>query len=117
MKPHHFLIAILLIVPPLSAQSPSAEKLNSWLKRFPEADTNKDGKLTADEAIAYRNEIRGNSTKSKRRDPGAPREFDVDPRWEGEQFPEDAVFRLSPEKIAKIYADQIGDPDQAITSF
>ena len=37
-----------------AARGPGAEKLEAFLKKFPESDANKDGKLTAEEAKAFR---------------------------------------------------------------
>ncbi|MDF2377577.1 MAG: hypothetical protein P1U81_15165 [Verrucomicrobiales bacterium] len=109
------LLCILLITQVAPAQSPSPAQLESWLKRFPEADTNRDGKLTVEEALAYRDKLQRG--KAKGRNPGAPREFKVDPGWEQERFPEHAVSHLSPEKIAAVYAGRIGDKWEPVTSF
>lgn len=49
------LLASLLLVAPLLAQSP--EQLAELLKRFPAADANKDGTLTLEEARAYREKM------------------------------------------------------------
>jgi hypothetical protein len=38
--------------------TPAARQLEVWLERFPEADADGDGRLTAGEAAAYR-EVRG----------------------------------------------------------
>ena len=47
---------------PLAATVASAqtkeEQLAGWLKRFPQADTNKDGVLTEEEAKAFQSRIR-----------------------------------------------------------
>ena len=52
--------------------APSEEQLARWLKRFPEADANKDGKLTLEEARTYRKKLIAARRKS---DPnrGSPR--------------------------------------------
>jgi len=43
---------------------------------------------------------------------GAPREFEVDPGWQAERFPEHAVCYKSPKEIAEIFAEtQQGDRD------
>ena len=42
----------------------SQKQLERWQKRFPEADANGDGVLTAEEAIAYRNGVSGGSADS-----------------------------------------------------
>jgi acetyl esterase/lipase len=61
---HCTLISLVLVIsfaftPLALAQNPPAaaqitdKQLEQWLKEYPEADTNKDGKLTREEAIAY----------------------------------------------------------------
>ena len=44
-------------------------KLQQWLKQYPDADTNSDGKLTIEEARAYHDRIRGDRRKAGRREP------------------------------------------------
>ncbi len=56
-----FVILALLATAPFSnaqAQQPSEEQLAQILKRFPQADTDKDGKLTAKEFEAARKQFR-----------------------------------------------------------
>ena len=67
------------------------------LKRFPEADTNNDGKLSDKEILAYRKLMRpsrGNVAKT----------FKINPGWEKDRFPENAVCYKSPEEIKELYA-------------
>ncbi|QDT36231.1 hypothetical protein [Stratiformator vulcanicus] len=78
---------------------PSQRQLDAWLKRFPEADTNGDGRLTAEEAATYRQKV----TKGRPEAGGAPRTFSVDAGWDADRFPDDAVCYLQPEEIAKLY--------------
>ena len=57
------LILIVLIVTALATSSafsqttPSVQQRANWFKRFSEADTNKDGTLTVEEADAFRKKI------------------------------------------------------------
>ena len=44
----------------------SPEQLAKWLKRFPAADTNKDGALSVDEATAFRDKMLGGKTGKKK---------------------------------------------------
>ncbi len=75
-------------------------QLARWLKQFPQADTNKDGTLTASEALAYRKKLQAKG----RTVGGAPRTFRVDPGWEQDRFPENAVCYKSPKEIAELYS-------------
>jgi acetyl esterase/lipase len=49
-------IVLSLLVTSLSAQTQD-ERLKAWLKKYPAADTNKDGVLTREEAIKYRDTV------------------------------------------------------------
>lgn len=53
------LVALLVVVPQATAQSQLEDKLKSALKRYPVADTNKDGVLSMAEARAFRAKMRG----------------------------------------------------------
>ncbi|TWT40054.1 hypothetical protein KOR42_50210 [Thalassoglobus neptunius] len=81
----------------------SDAKLKRWLKRFPDADTNQDGKLSTAEAESYIKQRQASRSKNV----GAPRVFAVDPGWKEERFPEHAVCYKSPDEIAKLYAKQL----------
>ncbi len=59
-----FVILALLATAPFSnaqAQQPSEEQLAKILERFPEADTDKDGKLTTEEIQQFRQSRQGNA--------------------------------------------------------
>jgi len=114
-----FLIYSSLLIPVAQAQSPSSQQLASWLQRFPEADANKDGTLSIDEAIAYRKALEAKTTGSgaKASRGGAPRKFAVNPGWEEGTFPEHAVSNRSPEEMAAIYAKAKGGKNPAVTSY
>lgn len=113
-----FLAFGFLLVGSLAAEAPSQRQLDQWLKRFPAADTNEDGKLTLDEALAYRDKLRGGSGKAGRnRQRGAPRNFEVDPGWDEERFPEHAMCYQSPEQIAEVYRKSLNGKGKAITSY
>lgn len=55
-------VCITLVVTMVFAQT-REEKLATWLKKFPEADTNKDGTLTEEEAKAFQNKQRREKRK------------------------------------------------------
>ncbi|QDV40549.1 hypothetical protein Enr13x_03550 [Stieleria neptunia] len=106
---------------PCQAQSvPSAKQLENWLKRFPDADANRDGTLTIEEANRYRQTLQsranrqGNAGGANR---GAPREFNVDPGWDRERFPEHAVCYLPPQQIKAIFEQSVGGKRPAVVSF
>lgn len=72
--------------------APNEEQLAKWLKQYPKADANGDGKLTVEEAQAYRKKVQvGGGAKAKRTQRGAKLTFEVDPGWEAERFPEDVL--------------------------
>ena len=106
------LSALLAVVCSLScgfAHAQYSEKqLARWLKRFPAADVNKDGKLTIAEAQKFRNKFmssRGN---------GAPKTFKVNPGWDKDRFPEHAVCYKSPDEIAELYSKQLRGKDGVV---
>ena len=101
-----FLILALLGTVSLSnaqVQPPSEARLKQILKRFPQADTNKDGKLTVKEFEAarkkFRQSLQGNARPSQT--PKASTGFDSG--WEKNEFPPHAVSLKTPEEIMAIY--------------
>ena len=70
------------------------------MKRFPVADANKDGELTREEAIAYRDKRDAAAGRPRR---GTPRSFKVDPGWEEERFPAHATCYLSAAELKSKY--------------
>ena len=109
------LVAILISQPAMAqtASPPTQQQLARWLKRFPEADANRDGKLTATEAAEFRKQMQRRRGANGRA--GAPREFQVDSRWETKDFPQHAVAFKSPEEIRKLYATVSGG--RGVTSY
>ena len=102
----------------LAFTAPPAEQLQKLLERFPKADANGDGQLTAAEAETYRRKLLskrkpGNSVRPQR---GAPRQFSINKGWEADSFPKHAVAHKSPAEIRSIYADQVGER-KAVVSF
>ena len=94
----------------------SEKQLGRLLQRFPQADTNRDGRLTANEARAYQAKMRQSAGGSNRRS-GVPREFDVDPGWQAERFPEHAVCYLPPNEIASLFAATARGNPKPIVSY
>ena len=112
------LLPVLILLGLVGTQSAAQtdEQLESWLKRFPEADLNGDGKLTQAEAAQFRGNRNQSQRGTNRQGRGAPREFSVDPGWFKDRFPEHAVSYKSPDEIRAIYAEQVGDR-KAVVSF
>ena len=93
-----------------------AERLQQLLKQFPAADTNHDGKLTWQEALAYRNKM-GAKTGSRNQGRGVPTTFEVDAGWELEKFPKEAVCYMPPSQIEATYAKVAGGKAPAVVSY
>ena len=102
-------ISSLSLCPSADAQFTDAQ-LARWLKRFPEADANQDGRLTVVEAQAYRKKLRSSRGKTG----GPPKTFKVDPGWQKDRFPEHAVCYKSPDEIAELYAQLTRGRDTVI---
>jgi len=96
---------------------PSEAQLAQWLKRFPEADANGDGRLTVEEAQAYRRKMLNAREQAGDGRRGAPREFKVDPGWDADRFPDHAVCYKSPKEIAEIYAKALGGNRNPVVSY
>ena len=104
-----FLTLLLALGVPLvgtAQEKASLEQLAKWLKRFPAADTNKDGTLSIAEATAFRDKMLGGKT-GKKKQVGAPSKFEVDPGWKAEKFPDHAICYLSPDAIKGLYPDVV----------
>jgi hypothetical protein len=91
---------------------PSDKQLAQWLKRYPAADANGDGKLTAKEADAFRRKLIAASVRRS-----VPTQFKVDPGWDAERFPDHAVSYRSPDEIAAVYEKVLDGNRKAITSY
>ncbi|MDB4863022.1 hypothetical protein OAI33_07015, partial [Pirellulaceae bacterium] len=92
-KIHRIVVFVILVLLATTVssngqiQSPSEARLAQILKRFPQADINKDGKLTAKEFEAARKQFR-QSAQGKARPAAAPKTTPaVDPGWEKDKFP------------------------------
>ncbi len=98
--------------------APAAKQLQELLKKFPAADANGDGKLTRDEAIAYRDKVSGNrNTNGRTNKPGITREFKVDPGWELERFPEHAVCYKTPAEITATFEEVTSGRQPTVVSY
>ena len=99
---------------------PSEQQLARWLDRYPEADANGDGRLTVEEAAAYRQNLvrpQGTSDREGRIDSGAPPEPKIDPGWQRDRFPDQAVCYRSPKEIATTYAKCLKGQRNPVTSY
>ncbi len=100
--------------------NPSEQQLQRWLKQFPEADTDRDGKLSIEEATAYRKNLQADRIKP--RNPpslqqGAPRKFAVDPGWDLDRFPKHAVCYKTPDEIRALFQETAAGKQPAVVSF
>ncbi len=113
---NRFSIIILLVCGGFLFAGSQEQKLARWLKRYPNADANGDGRLTVEEAAAYRQKLRSeaNSSGIQR---GTPRQFKVDPGWESDRFPDAAVCYRSPDQIKSIYAKTLPRNQNPIISY
>lgn len=98
--------------------APSEQQLKRWLKRYPEADANGDGRLTVAEVEAFRQQMRAQRGGGRQRKQGGPpRTFVVDPGWDADRFPDHAVCYRSPEEIKAIYAKLLPKNRDPVTSY
>jgi len=105
-------VLILLICGGFVFAASQGQKFTRWLERYPEADADGDGRLTAEEARVYREKLQGQATQR-----GAPRQFKVDPGWDRDRFPDHAVCYRSPQEIKAIYAKTLKDNEKAVASY
>jgi hypothetical protein len=94
------------------ADEPSEKQLAQWLKRYPKADANGDGKLTAAEVDVFRRKIIQASVRRSN-----PTQFKVDPGWDAERFSDHAVCYQLPKEIAALYEKILEGKRKAITSY
>lgn len=105
---------VLLVINSPAAGQYTDKQLQQWLKRFPKADANGDGRLTAEEADAFRR--RSKRDAAPRRSRGVVRDFQVDPGWDAEKFPAHAVCYRTPKEIAEVLAGVgAGGRDQVVS--
>lgn len=116
MKTSHCFVCLLLVsfLVPAVGRAQTPQQLARWLQRFPAADANGDGRLTIEEANAFRRQRLRNQRK---RGGGAPQEFKVDPGWQAERFPDHAICYRTPEEIAQAYADTLGSHGKPVVSY
>ena len=98
-----FLVSMAFSTDCWGQAAPTKQQLEKWLKRFPAADTNRDGELTIEEATAFRTKMRSGRANARGSAKGAPRQFKVNPGWELPRFPDHAVSYKSPDEIKAIY--------------
>lgn len=106
----------LLLGSQLANGQVSDQQLERLLRRFPAADRDGDGRLTMDEARAHRQKRQRSDRQQEPRVSGAPHDFHVDPGWQEDRFPDQAVCYLSPEEIAAIHAEVAGGRHDALRS-
>ncbi len=102
-----FLYAAFLFVFVSLQAAPSEAQLAAWLKRFPDADANKDGVLSLKEAKAYLKKVqaarKGQSGKPGSSQRGAQSSFRVDSGWKkAPEFPPHAACYKTPAELKKM---------------
>ena len=113
-------VLLLLLTGGFVLGQPSEQQLAHRLERNPEADANGDGRLTVEEAEAYRQNLvrpQGTSDREGRIDSGAPPEPKIDPGWQRDRFPDHAVCYRSPKEIATTYAKCLKGQQKPVTSY
>ena len=111
-------LLFLLICGGFAFAGSQEQRLARFLKQYPDADANGDGRLTVEEARAYRQKLGEQAAPG--RPPtqrGAPRQFTVDPGWESDRFPEHAVCYRSPQEIKAIYAKTLEGNEKVVVSY
>lgn len=101
-----FAILALALTAPFSiaqAQQLSESRLAQLLKRFPKADANGDGKLTAEEFQAARKQLQQSKLGNARPASQAQTKLQFDPGWDKDEFPPHAVSLKTPNEIMAIY--------------
>jgi len=94
------------------------QKLARWLKQYPDADANGDGRLTVQEATAYSRKLRSQAASDQPSiQKGVPTQFKVDPGWDSERFPDHAICYRSPQEIKAIYAKTLRANQKPVTSY
>lgn len=96
----HLLIILLLLIfnsPAKAQESISEQRLKIFLSKYPQADANKDGKLTREEVDAYRNKTRKMRTHDVKSAPKSPikrySSEELEAAYEAKQF-EGLPYRL-----------------------
>ncbi|MGI9470395.1 MAG: hypothetical protein ACR2NZ_02605 [Rubripirellula sp.] len=121
LKAPHLLIAVAICGLLLSDECfgqrvPTAKQLQKFLERNPAADTDGDGTLSIREAIAYRNQTNSAGKNDRGNKQGVQRKFTVNPGWNFERFPEDAVCYKSPEEIKATF-EMVNGKKPAVVSY
>ncbi len=107
-KQHPILLFVILalVAAPFSnaqAQQLSEGQLTRLLKRFPEADADGDGKLSAEEIEAVRQQFRQSRQRKPRPASTAQPTQASDSGWDKDEFPPHAVSLKTPDEIMAIY--------------
>lgn len=100
----------------------SEKQLQELIKKYPAADTNRDGVLSRQEANAFRNkysELRKSKSRNSksRNSKGIQRTFKVNPGWELDRFPDHAMCYKSPAEIEAIFEKANSGKQKPVVSF
>ena len=99
-------ILAILVMAPFSngqAQQLSEKQLAQILKRFPDADKNGDGKLSAEEFEAARQQSSRSRQGNPRSAAALKTALGLNPGWDEDEFPSHAVSLKTPDEIMAIY--------------
>jgi hypothetical protein len=107
-KQHPILLFVILALAaaPFSnaqAQQPTERQLAQILERFPQADADGDGKLSAEEIEAVRQQFRQSRQRNTRPAAAAQPIQAPDSGWDKDEFPPHAVSLMTPDEIMAIY--------------
>ncbi len=107
-KQHPILLFVILALVAASfsnaqAQQPTERQLAQILKRFPQADADGDGKLSAEEIEAVRQQFRQSRQRNTRPASTAQPTQASDSGWDKDEFPPHAVSLKTPDEIMAIY--------------
>ncbi len=95
----------------------NARQLKELLKKYPSADTNRDGTLSRYEALNFRKKYSGQGKAKSRNKRGIKREFKVNPGWDLERFPDHATCYKSPAEIKAIFEKATKGKQPAVVSY
>lgn len=122
MKNAFLLVAAVIIAIPLQSvcagqDALSAGQLQQMLESSPAADGNGDGILSLPEAIAFRKTMTDGAKKKGKNSQAIEKTSKVNPGWDLERFPDNAVCYKSPAEIKAIFETATPGKQPAVVSY